>query len=376
MDSTQENFSEADDKHILYGSNLYIGLALSSMSALFIGSSFIIKKKSLIALSQSGNTRASAGGYGYLRHWMWWAGLLTMGLGEVLNFIAYAFAPATLVTPLGALSVLVTAILSASLLGEALNLLGKIGCALCILGSTVVVIHAPTEAEVTSIEELAEKLVQPEFVLYVMIVISFSFVLIFHFSPRYGTRNVVIYIAICSFIGGFSVLGCKALGLAIKETLGGKNEFNNWITWFSLVSLIVCICTQMNYLNKALDIFNTSVVTPIYYVFFTTCVILASAVLFKEWQGMSAKDIIGVVSGFLTVVVAIFLLHAFKDTEVSWVGMSAFLTLNHSNMADSRRGSFSSSQSRSPTMRTLQDEEDGLVSSDQNTNYGSNKRGL
>ncbi|RXG52829.1 Magnesium transporter NIPA2 [Armadillidium vulgare] len=311
MDSTQENFSEADDKHILYGSNLYIGLALSSMSALFIGnftigSSFIIKKKSLIALSQSGNTRASAGGYGLPSSLDVWV------LEKSLNFIAYAFAPATLVTPLGALSVLVTAILSASLLGEALNLLGKIGCALCILGSTVVVIHAPTEAEVTSIEELAEKLVQPEFVLYVMIVISFSFVLIFHFSPRYGTRNVVIYIAICSFIGGFSVLGCKALGLAIKETLGGKNEFNNWITWFSLVSLIVCICTQMNYLNKALDIFNTSVVTPIYYVFFTTCVILASAVLFKEWQGMSAKDIIGVVSGFLTVVVAIFLLHAFN----------------------------------------------------------------
>lgn len=42
----------------------------------FIGSSFIIKKKSLIALSQSGNTRAGAGGHGYLRHWMWWAGLL------------------------------------------------------------------------------------------------------------------------------------------------------------------------------------------------------------------------------------------------------------------------------------------------------------
>lgn len=72
------------------------------------------------------------------------------------------------------------------------------------------------------------------------------------------------------------------------------------------VKLIIFVSLQ------ALDIFNTSVVTPIYYVFFTTCVILASAVLFKEWQGMSAKDIIGVVSGFLTVVVAIFLLHAFK----------------------------------------------------------------
>lgn len=40
----------------------------------------------------------------------------------------------------------------------------------------------------------------------------------------------------------------------------------------------------MNYLNKALDTFNTNVVTPVYYVMFTTLVITASAILFKEWE--------------------------------------------------------------------------------------------
>lgn len=34
-------------------------------------------------------------------------GLITMVVGEAANFSAYAFAPAILVTPLGALSVLV-----------------------------------------------------------------------------------------------------------------------------------------------------------------------------------------------------------------------------------------------------------------------------
>lgn len=33
-----------------------------------------------------------------------------MGLGEAANFAAYAFAPATLVTPLGALSVLIRSV--------------------------------------------------------------------------------------------------------------------------------------------------------------------------------------------------------------------------------------------------------------------------
>ena len=38
---------------------------------------------------------------------LWWAGMLTMIVGEGANFAAYAFAPAILVTPLGALSIIV-----------------------------------------------------------------------------------------------------------------------------------------------------------------------------------------------------------------------------------------------------------------------------
>ncbi len=49
-----------------------------------------------------------------------------MGIGEFANFAAYAFAPASVVTPLGALSVLVTAVLATKFLRERLNLLGKV----------------------------------------------------------------------------------------------------------------------------------------------------------------------------------------------------------------------------------------------------------
>lgn len=50
---------------------------------------------------------AGSGGYSYLSKPLWWAGMLTMVVGEVANFAAYAFAPAILVTPLGALSIIV-----------------------------------------------------------------------------------------------------------------------------------------------------------------------------------------------------------------------------------------------------------------------------
>jgi hypothetical protein len=55
-------------------------------------------------------------------------------LHQVANFAAYAFAPAILVTPLGALSIIVSAVLAHHLLAEKLHVFGWLGCLLCIVG--------------------------------------------------------------------------------------------------------------------------------------------------------------------------------------------------------------------------------------------------
>ena len=95
-----------------YTRDFYIGLALAISSSAFIGTSFIIKKKGLLRVSRTSSSRAGSGGYAYLKEWLWWAGLITMGVGEAANFAAYGFAPAILVTPLGALSVIVRCVLA------------------------------------------------------------------------------------------------------------------------------------------------------------------------------------------------------------------------------------------------------------------------
>ena len=61
---------------------------------------------------------------------------------------------AILVTPLGGLSVIVSAVLAAVMLNEKLELVGKLGCGLCVLGSTVIVLNCPSEREMTSVDEI------------------------------------------------------------------------------------------------------------------------------------------------------------------------------------------------------------------------------
>jgi len=82
-------------------------------------------------------------------------------VGEIGNFAAYAFAPAILVTPLGALSVLVGAVLGSYFLKEELGVLGKLGCAICLVGSVIIVLHAPPDKDITTIDEILNYAIQP-----------------------------------------------------------------------------------------------------------------------------------------------------------------------------------------------------------------------
>ncbi|XP_030035885.1 magnesium transporter NIPA2 isoform X1 [Manduca sexta] len=296
-----------------------IGLSLAISSSIFIGSSFIVKKLALRKVSTNGGLRASAGGFAYLKQWMWWLGLITMGVGEAANLLAYAFAPAALVTPLGALSVLVAAVLASKCINEKLNFIGKIGCFLCIIGSIIFVIHSPKTEEIQTFKELVYKLSDYLFVTYVGSIIFMSLIIKIIFVPRFGNTNITVYLLMCSAIGSLTVVFCKGVALGIKETISGNvNNFSNYVFWLLLISAVVCITIQMNYLNKSLDIFNTSVVTPVYYVMFTVLVIIASGILFKEWEHMKTENILGCICGFLVVTTAVFLLNAFKDLQISF----------------------------------------------------------
>lgn len=153
--------------------------------------------------------------------------------------------------------------------------------------------------------------------MFAVLLLVSCLILIFVIAPRYGQRNILIYIVICSVIGAFSVTAVKGLGITIKNFFQGLPVVRHPLPYILSLVLALSLSTQVNFLNKALDIFNTSLVFPIYYVFFTSMVVTSSIVLFKEWHSMSAVDIVGTLSGFVTIILGVFTLHAFKDLDVS-----------------------------------------------------------
>eukprot|EP00237_Pycnococcus_provasolii_P001688 CAMPEP_0119191958 /NCGR_PEP_ID=MMETSP1316-20130426/2597_1 /TAXON_ID=41880 /ORGANISM="Pycnococcus provasolii, Strain RCC2336" /LENGTH=363 /DNA_ID=CAMNT_0007187061 /DNA_START=239 /DNA_END=1330 /DNA_ORIENTATION=- len=290
------------------------GVLLAIFSSLFIGASFIIKKKGLKRSSSvSGGVRAGAGGYAYLREPLWWSGMLMMVFGEAANFAAYAFAPALVVTPLGALSIIVSAILAHIFLNEKLNMFGVLGCALCIVGSVVLVANAPDEGTIESVAQVWRLAMQPTFLLYIVFVLATSGFLVWMVAPKHGHTNILVYVAICSLMGSLSVMSIKGLGIAIKLTFEGHNQLVFKETAYCAVVVAFCVVMQMNYLNKALDTFNTALVSPIYYVMFTVLTIVASSIMFSEYEKNTAHMVLMQACGFLVILAAVYLLHVTRD---------------------------------------------------------------
>ena len=172
-----------------------------------------------------------------------------MIIGEICNFVAYAFTDAILVTPLGALSVVVCTIMSAIFLKERLSAVGKVSCFICIVGSLVILINVPPQAGVANIEEMKRFVIAPGFLSYMGVVIIISLVLAIWAAPKYGKTSMLVYISICSLIGGLSVVATQGLGAAVVAQAGGRPQFNQWFLYIVLVFVVITLVTEIIYLN-------------------------------------------------------------------------------------------------------------------------------
>lgn len=225
-----------------------VGISLAVASGVFIGISFVVKKIGLLKANVKYNEEAGEG-YGYLKNFWWWTGMTLMIVGEICNFVAYAFVDAILVTPLGALSVVITTVLSAIFLKERLSFVGKVGCFCCIIGSVTIAMNAPEQSSVKDIEGMQHFVIQPGFLVYAgLIIVGAAFTALWA-GPRYGKSSMFVYISICSMVGGLSVVATQGLGSAILAQINGEEQFKHWFLYVLLVFVIGTLLTEIIYLN-------------------------------------------------------------------------------------------------------------------------------
>ncbi|KAG0705505.1 magnesium transporter NIPA-domain-containing protein [Suillus ampliporus] len=222
----------------------------------------------------------------YLRSKIWWSGFILMNIGETGNFISYAFAPASVVAPLGTFALVANCFFAPLILKERFRMHDLAGILLAVIGAITVVFSTPSSDDGAppplTPDALIAAISQRSFVIFAIIYLVGAVILAGLSEGNLGRRVVVVDVGLCAIFGGFTVLATKAISTLLTQEWA--EIFTEWITYPVLAILIITGILQIRFLNRALKRFDSKIVIPTQFVLFTLSAVIGSAVLYKDFQ--------------------------------------------------------------------------------------------
>jgi len=249
----------------------------------------------------------------FLRVPWWWLGMMGIVGGEVGNVVAYGYAPAAIVTPMGAVGVLTNVIITTYVLKEPFSRWNCLGVVGVVVGIVMVVYYAPRATIVLHASTVGQDLVlTPQFLAYSIIFVVLLAALL-PLGKKYGERSVFVYIGTCAVIASLTIVASKTFSTIVADSLAsGSGE--HWKYAAPYVSLTVMVATavvSMGYVNTAMMHFGNSVVVPTYYAMFTICSVAGVALVYREFDCMTQlAPALGFLFGILLTVAGVALLQA------------------------------------------------------------------
>ncbi|KAL5121633.1 hypothetical protein ACEQ8H_000319 [Pleosporales sp. CAS-2024a] len=223
----------------------------------------------------------------YLKSPYWWAGIILMTVGEAGNFLAYGFAPASIVSPLGVVALISNCIIAPFMLKEPFRLRDALGVVIAVGGAVTVALSASDNNPKLGPGEIWKLINTWEFETYFAITLGLMAVLMVA-SNRYGDKSIAIDLGLVGLFGGYTALSTKGVASLLSYTLWRVITFP--VFYLLLAILIGTAVMQIKYVNRALQRFDATQVIPVQFVLFTLSVILGSAVLYRDFERKSGDD--------------------------------------------------------------------------------------
>ncbi|KAF2750352.1 DUF803-domain-containing protein [Sporormia fimetaria CBS 119925] len=223
----------------------------------------------------------------YLRSPWWWAGIILMTVGEAGNFLAYGFAPASIVSPLGVVALISNCIIAPFMLKESFRARDGFGVLVAVGGAVTVVLSASDNNPKLGPEDIWGLITTWEFETYLGITIAVIIALMVA-SNRFGEKSILIDLGLVGLFGGYTALSTKGVASMLSYTLWRAITFP--VTYLLVAILAFTAVMQIKYINRALQRFDATQVIPVQFVLFTLSVILGSAVLYRDFERTSSAD--------------------------------------------------------------------------------------
>lgn len=123
-----------------------------------------------------------------------------MTVGEAGNFLAYGFAPASIVSPLGVVALISNCVIAPVMLKERFRLRDFWGVVVAVMGAATVVLSAKQQEKKMGPHEIIDAITTIDFLIYAVITISLMAILILA-SPKYGSRTILIDLGLVGLFG-------------------------------------------------------------------------------------------------------------------------------------------------------------------------------
>lgn len=241
----------------------------------------------------------------YLKDPYWWLGQVLITIGEMGNFLAYGFAPASIVSPLGVVALVSNCVIAPIFFKEVFRQRDFWGVIIAITGAVTVVLSAETEETKLGPHEVWDAITTMEFEIYLGVSCGLI-VLLMWLSPKYGHKTILVDLGLVGLFGGYTVLATKGVSSMLSSTLFGA--FTTPVTYVLIFILLSTAIMQVRYVNKALQRFDSTQVIPIQFVLFTLSVIIGSAVLYRDFERTTGEQAIKFIGGCLFTFFGVFLI--------------------------------------------------------------------
>ncbi|KAJ7179277.1 DUF803-domain-containing protein [Mycena filopes] len=242
----------------------------------------------------------------YLKSKLWWLGFTLMNVGELGNFISYAWAPASVVAPLGTFALMANCVFAPFMLGERFRKRDFLGIFIAIVGAVTVVLSSNASDTRLDPDALLEAISQTPFLVYTCVYVAGIIVLSVLSQGRIGRQWVFVDVGLCALFGGFTVLSTKAISTLL--TMEWFEMFTKWITYPTIAVLAGTGVGQIRYLNRALMRFDSKVVIPIQFVLFTMSVIIGSAILYGDFKKATFHQLVTFLYGCAATFTGVFII--------------------------------------------------------------------
>lgn len=136
----------------------------------------------------------------YLKSPYWWAGIVLMVVGEAGNFLAYGFASASIVAPLGVVALVSNCVIAPCLLKERFRQRDFWGVVVAAAGAVVVVLSAKQSETKMGPGDIWDAITRWEFELYLGIT-AFLIIILMWASGKYGERTILIDLGLVGLYG-------------------------------------------------------------------------------------------------------------------------------------------------------------------------------